>query len=135
MEGDEVRVFGHAVDQLMEDLTSSLHTVVNDVKIRLYDEFTEHERQVIDNSGTDIDKVISLFTSLKTKSVDAHHKCVNALEELGHHDVAEKLREKIKSFCSAKAVAGSVAGKQNTKRLKYLIKRRKGFVVCSNRVF
>ena len=77
----------------MEDLTSSLHTVVNDLKLKLYSEFMEQERQNIDNSGTDYNKVIALFTCLKTKSVNAHHKCVKALEELGHEDVTDKLRE------------------------------------------
>ena len=116
MEGDEVwseSAFGRAVDQLMEGLANSLHTVVKDIKLKLYSEFTEQERQSIDNSGTDIDKVITLFTSLKTKPVGAHHKCVKALEELGYQDVVDKLREKIKNSCSAK----KIAGKQNTKRL------------------
>ena len=109
MEGDEVwsaSAFLRAVDELMEYLTSRLHTVVNDLKLKLYGEFTEQERQNIDNSGTDIDKVIALFTSMKTKSVNAHHKCVKALEELGHKDVADKLREKIKNSNSARTVAG-----------------------------
>ena len=109
--GDEVwsvSAFGHAVDELMEHLTSSihtnsLHTVIIDIKIKLNNEFTEQEHQNIDNSGTD-NKVIDLFTSLKTKSGSAYHKW---LEELGHQDVAmgDKLREKI-NFCLAKMLAG-----------------------------
>ena len=105
MEGDSEYCSGRfcdAVDELMGYLTHTLHTVVNDLKLKLYSEFTEQERQNIDGSGVDMKKVTTLFTILKTKSVGVHQKCLKALEELKHEEAADKLRERIKSPCSIK---------------------------------
>lgn len=98
--------FCRAVDGLMDHLTHTLHTVVDDLKLKLYGEFTEQERQNIDSSGTDFKKVEALFTSLKTKSVNVHQKCLKALEELKHKDVAKKLNEKMENSFLAVTVAG-----------------------------
>ena len=93
------RLFGNAVDEMMDGLVHSLHTVIDDLKLKLYDELTEYERQNIDGSRTNMDKVTTFFTILKTKSVDTHQKCLRALEELKHKDVADKLRERMESAC------------------------------------
>ena len=103
---EEGTKFCDAVDEMMNDLAHSLHTVVDGLKLKLFDEFTEHERQKIDVSGTDIKKVTIFFTILKTKSADAHQKCLKALEELKHKDVADKLREKMKIPCLLKTAPG-----------------------------
>ena len=99
------KMFGRAVDELMDELTNTLHTVVRDLMLKLHSEFTELERQKIDGRETDMERVTTLFTTLKTKPVDTYQKCLKALEELKHHDVADKLRDKMKSSCSP--VAGN----------------------------
>ena len=89
--------FCFAVDKLMYDLTNTLHTVVEGLKLKLYGEFTEVERQRIDCSEMNLSKVTIFFEILKTKSVDTHQKCLEALEELKHKEIADKLREKMKT--------------------------------------
>ena len=108
MEDYSSAMFCDAVDELMDDIARTLHTVVDDMTLKLYGEFTERERQKIDGSGTDINKVTTFFTILKTKSADAHQKCLKVLEELKHKEVADKLREKMKSLLR------TVPGKQKS---------------------
>ena len=97
MEDEDRAKFCYAVDNSMYDLTNTLHTVVEELKLKLFGEFTEGERQEIDCSGTNLRKVTILFETLKTKSVDTHQKCLEALEELKHKEIADKLREKMKT--------------------------------------
>lgn len=89
--------FCNVVDEMMDELAHSLHTVVDGLKLKLYGEFTEYERQSIDAGETNMKKVTTFFTILKTKTVDAHQKCLKALEDLKHKDMADKLRERMKS--------------------------------------
>ena len=104
------KMFGRVVDELMDELANTLHTVVDDLVLKLYSEFTEQERQKIHGRGTNMEKVTTMFTTLKTKSVDAHQKCLKALEDLKHHDVVDKLREKMNRPCLPETVAGNEIG-------------------------
>lgn len=124
-ECSECSMFPRAVDELMEELTNSLHTVVNDLLLKLYDKFTEAERQDIDASRTNINKVKKLFIILKTKSIDAHQKCLKALEELGHHDIADKLRQKMKNL------PRTIAGKPFLVRVLYMDYDNEDFAIVS----
>lgn len=88
--------FSHAVDKMMEDLTTRLHTVIDDLTFKLYNCFTEGERQDINASRTNIKRVEEFFIRIKTKDVDAYEKCLTAMEALNHHDLASNLREEWK---------------------------------------
>ena len=85
--------FQYAVDTMMETLTGRLHTVVDDLILKLYDCFTEAERQKINSCRTNIKKVEELFTKLKTKNVSAYNKCLQAMEDLNHGDLVSTLKE------------------------------------------
>ena len=74
MEEDERAKFSHAVDELMYDLVNTLHTVVGELKLKLYGELSGQERQHIDGRETNMDKVTNLFEILKTKSANAQQK-------------------------------------------------------------
>ena len=102
---DECSNFVRAVDRTMGELANTLHTVVSDLKLKLYDVFSEGERQNIDASKTNMDKVTTLFTCLKTKPTDAQQNCLKALEELKHTEIANKLRERMKN-CLPVGVVG-----------------------------
>lgn len=86
--------FRVAVDGLMEELTNSLHTVVDDLQTKLHSHFTEGERQNIDSARTNISKVKALITAVKTKSIETYERFLAALDECNHTDVATKLRNK-----------------------------------------
>ena len=105
MDEEEREKFCHAVDELMYDLANTLHTVVGELKLKLYGEFTGQERQRIDGSGTDMEKVTNLVEILKTKSANTHQKCLKALEELKHEEIADKLREKMKKIRMSKTTS------------------------------
>lgn len=101
------KMFCYAVDELMNELADNLHPVVDDLLLKLYSEFTEQERQNINNSGTSLNKIVHLFESLKTKSSDAHQKCLKALEELKHKEMADKLKENMNKSSSPRIVTGN----------------------------
>ena len=86
--------FQNAVDSMMEDLVKSLHTVIDDLMIRLYDCFTELQRQEIDANGVKIKRVKEFLKVLKTKGKGAHIRFLDAVESFGYVDLAYKLREK-----------------------------------------
>ena len=94
---EDKKLFSRAVNELMDELVHTLHTVVDDLKLKLYNEFTPYEHQSIDCCRTNIDKVKTLFESLKTKSAEVHKKCLKALEELKHNEIAKKLSETMTS--------------------------------------
>lgn len=97
--------FCHAVDEMMDYLTNTLHTTVDDLLTKLYGEFQLEERQNIDASRTAAEKVKTFFEALKTKSVGAHQKCLTVLGELKRRDVANKLKEKMNNY-SPRKIAG-----------------------------
>lgn len=81
----------------MGHLTERLHSVIDDLMLNLSEYFTERERQSINASRTNIEKVKEFFISIKTKSVDAYEKCLTTMENLkGYHDLAETLRKEWK---------------------------------------
>ena len=92
----ERELFSLAVDEMMETLTERLHTVIDDLILKVYACFTEGERQNIHASRTNIKKVEEFFKTLKTKGVEEYKKCLTAMEELKHPDVAKMLRAKWK---------------------------------------
>jgi len=94
MEGSQS--FQHAVNGMMEDLVISLHTVIDDLRIKLYDCFTDSERQKIDAYRTNNEKVTEFFKVLNTKQNDVHKRCLDAIESLGYGDLASKLTKKWK---------------------------------------
>ena len=94
--------FKCAVDKMMETLTGRLHTVVDDLILKLYDCFTEAERQKINSCRTNIKKTEELFTTLKTKSVTAYDKCLLAMEDLNHGDLVSTLKEEWEKMSSPK---------------------------------
>ena len=93
MNGDR-ESFAYAVDEMMDVLANTLHTVIDGLTIKLYNCFNEGERQEINASRTNITKVKEFFTSLKTKEVDAYERCLTAMNELKHPALAKALREK-----------------------------------------
>ena len=86
--------FCTAVDTMMEQLASRLHSVVGDLLLKLYNCFEENERQEINVAPTHIEKVEKLLTAVKTKSVDIYERFLTALVDCKHEDLAEKLRNK-----------------------------------------
>ena len=105
--------FQYAVDTMMETLTGRLHTVVDDLILKLYDCFTEAERQKINSCRTNIKKVEELFTKLKTKNVSAYNKCLQAMEDLNHGDLVSTLKEEWekKSLPTEQSVLPTIASK------------------------
>lgn len=98
MENTKRTLFHNAVDKTMEKLTERLHTVVDDLILKLYSCFTEAERQEINASRTNIKKVEKFFVTLKTKNVDAYEKCLMAMKDLNHGDLAAALKEEWKEL-------------------------------------
>ena len=94
---DERKPFCDAVDEMMDELTERLHTVIHGLITKLQSHFTEGELQEIDANETNIKKVKRFFTALKTKNVDTYEKCLVAIKDLKHPDVAECLTEKWKT--------------------------------------
>ena len=88
--------FHYAVERMMDRLTESLHTVVDGLIMKLYDCFTEAERQEINASRTNIQKVEKLFTTLKTKDVSVYERCLRAMQDLQHAEIASALKEEWK---------------------------------------
>ena len=84
--------FSYAVNKMMGELSERLHTVIDDLLVKLYNCFTERERQEINASKTNIKKVEEFFMALKTKDVDAYERCLIAMEDLNHHDLASTLK-------------------------------------------
>ena len=94
---NERESFKLAVDEMMGTLTGSLHTVIDELILKLYACFTEGERQQIQHPNrTKIQMVEEFFKTLKTKGVEVYKKCLTAMEELKHPDLARMLREKWK---------------------------------------
>ena len=102
---NERESFKLAVDEMMGTLTERLHTVIDELILRLYAYFTEGERQEIQHpSKTKIKMVEEFFKTLKTKGVEVYEKCLTAMVELKHPDLARMLREKWK--CAVDSGAG-----------------------------
>lgn len=112
MEECSSKAFCDAVDGMMGELVHSLHTVVDDLKLKLYGELTECERQNIDVSGANTKKVTTIFTILKTKSIHVHQLCLTALEELKHNDVADKLRDELRERMKSARLLTTVPSKR-----------------------
>ena len=98
MEGSISQSFQHAVDSMMEDLVTRLHTVIDDLKKKLYNCFTDSERQKIDASTTNNKKVMELFEIVKTKQTDVHKRCLGAMESLGYGDLVSELTKTAKKW-------------------------------------
>ena len=91
---DERNSFAYAVDEMMERLTATLHTVIDDLIIKLYDCFIESERQEIKACNTNFKKVEEFFSTIKTKDSTVYERCLDAIKNLKHPDTARILREK-----------------------------------------
>lgn len=97
---NERQSFSVAVDEMMGTLTETLHTVIDGIILKTYNCFTEGERQEINASKTNIKKVEEFFRTLKTKGVDAYERCLTAMNDLHHPDLARTLREKWRNASS-----------------------------------
>lgn len=102
---DEKKSFSCAVNEMMETLTETLHTVIDELILKTYNCFTEGERQEINASITKIKQVEKFFTTIKTKDVEAFEKCLIAIENLKHPDLARRLREKWRSLIGSQSTA------------------------------
>ena len=92
---NERESFSIAVDDTMGSLTNRLHTVLDELLLKLYSCFTDGERQEIQVGGnTGIRKVEKFFVTLKTKDVSAYKRCLIALKELKHTELSEELEKK-----------------------------------------
>ena len=102
--------FRYAIDKMMETLTDRLNTVVDGLIRKLYDCFTEAERQKIKSSRTNIEKVEELFTTLKTKDVGVYERCLRALQELNHAQLASELENEWKISARQPSVFSKLIG-------------------------
>ena len=94
--------FSSAVDEMMGTLTETLHTVIDDLLMKTYNCFTEGERQQINHpSKTNMKKVEEFFRTLKTKGVDAYERCLTAMNDLHHPNLAATLKEKWRNYASS----------------------------------
>ena len=117
--------FSYAVDKLMGELTERLHTVIDDLLLKLYDCFTERERQEINTNRINIKKVEDFFRIVKTKDVNSYEKCLTAMEDLNCHDLASNLREEWKSVPQRSVAHGmSLASRKLVYLLGYLVLAR-----------
>ena len=92
---DGAQSFGYVVDEMMGVLTETLHTVIDDLIIQMYDCFTEFERQELSAAcKTNIVRVKEFFSTLKTKNVTVYERCLIAIKDLQHPKTARILREK-----------------------------------------
>ena len=92
--------FKFVVDDMMEDLTQRLDDVVDDLMIKLFDCFTEFERQKINTCSTSITKVKELLEILQTKQTDVHERFIDVLEkEFEYVELASELKQKWKKAC------------------------------------
>ena len=106
---DETKSFALAVDGMMDSLTEKLHTVIDELIIKLYDCFTLSERQEIDACNTNIKKVEKFFSTMKTKNVTVYGRCLNAIEDLKHPEIAQNLREKWENAQKRDSVVAKVS--------------------------
>ena len=68
---DETGSFACAVDEMMGVLTETLHTVIDDLILKLYDCFTESERQEINACKTNIKRVEEFVAASINRSLHA----------------------------------------------------------------
>ena len=108
---DETRSFACAVDEMMGVLTETLHTVIDDLILKLYDCFTESERQEINACKTNIKRVEEFFSTLKTKNVAVHERCLIAIKDSQHPEIARILREKWTNLNAMQASISVVTSK------------------------
>ena len=85
--------FQTAVDNMMEDLVTSLYAVIDDLVIKLRDCFTDLEFQEIDANKMNNNKTKDFLKILKTKSRGTHMRLLDAMESFGCIEIACKLRE------------------------------------------
>lgn len=103
MEDQKSPSFKCAVDNMKHELADRLHTVIDDLKIKLQECFAISEREKIDAEKTNTAKVRKFFKVLKTKSSDIHERCLKAIEEFGgFDDLVKRLRTEMYDAISHK---------------------------------